>query len=89
MADTITDVTLTGDEFQDIYNATSITVGTSIAIQNKTTSMLLVQLQADQPEDDSTDGILIDDDVSVPYIVDSNENGCWVKGVGPINIQEL
>ena len=89
MSDTITDVILTGTEYQDLYDATGITVGVSIVIQNKSNTNIYLHKTASKPGALSTDGYILAPDLRSPVIVDANENGCWAKGVGPINVQTV
>lgn len=84
MANTIPDVTLNNLVYQELYTETGITVGTAIFIQNKTAS-IRIQIKDSQPFAASTDGVQIS-----PlefYMVDSGEQGVWVKGSGKICVQ--
>lgn len=86
MANTIPDISSVNGSFTDVYTSSGITVGTSIIIQNKSTSALYVQISALQPLSTSTDGVYIQ-----PYqfyVVDAGEVGCWIRGNGKICVQD-
>ena len=87
-ADTIPDIELTGVDYQDIYAATGITVGTSLIIQNKTTGKVWIQISATQPPANSTDGFLMEPDVNFFVLIEAGESGCWVFGNGPLGVRE-
>jgi hypothetical protein len=82
--DTIADKVLDGT-WQDAYALTSISVGTPLVIQNKSTSGLLVYLAAAAPLASATDGFYVGRNLSCD--VAGGESGCWVKGMGRTSIQ--
>jgi len=89
MADTRPDVILNGEEYQDLYAATGITVGTKLILFNKSTSDVSVILSATKPLNNDTKGIRIEIKGSIrAFTVDSGESGCWAKGWGPLSVQE-
>ena len=92
MADTIDDVILTGTAYQDVYAATSISVGTELILQNKSKNLMFVQISASQPTATSVNGFIL-----LPYTegrlastaqIDAGETGCWIIGTGPLGVQE-
>lgn len=89
MADTKPDVILNGTEYQDLYAATGIAVGTKLILFNKSTSDVRVILSATKPANNSTDGIIMEISGAMrPFSVDAGENGCWAKGFGPLSVQQ-
>lgn len=87
MADTIADVTLNGDVYQDLYTATGISVGDALIIQSKTNDDIYIQVSASQPSADSTDGYLLKS-IDPPVRVGTGASGCWALGKGPLSVQE-
>lgn len=83
MANSVPDVILTGD-WTDIYLATGFSVGTSILIQNKTSAGVLVYISATKPSNGTNGYCLLGTESCV---IDKSEAGCWVKGNGPICVQ--
>ena len=59
MADTIADVVLGGTAYQDLYDATSIAAGTTLIIQNKSTSKIWLQVKATTPAAASRAGVVV------------------------------
>ena len=60
MASTIPDVRLSKTAYLSLYTLTGITVGTSLIIQNKTSSNIYVQQTSTAPAVTSTDGIIVE-----------------------------
>lgn len=83
MANSIPDTVLTGG-WTDCYAATSIPIGTSITIQNKSSSIVLLYISATIPTS-QTDGKAIQ--LLETVTIEAGEAGCWCKGNGPIHIQ--
>ncbi len=88
MTDTLPDVILLEEEYQDLYAATGITVGKALLIQNKTMSNLFLQEGLTQPDPDDRSGILVDVNPNYLWSITSGSSGVWAFGAGPIHIQE-
>lgn len=89
MADTRPDVILNGEEYQDLYSETGITVGTKLILFNKSTSDVRVIISATKPANNSTNGIVMEVKGAMrPFTVDAGESGVFAKGFGPISVQE-
>ncbi len=85
MSDTLPDVKLLGVEYQDLYAATSITPGTHIAIQNKRSVAVYVQIAPNQPASTSTDGyLLLPNQVC---ILVGTISKAWAMGRSTISVQ--
>lgn len=56
MADTIADIYLQGNTYVDLYALTGILPGTSLVINNKSSSVAFLQVRASQPNANSNDG---------------------------------
>lgn len=87
MADTIPDILLDPETYSNIYALSSITTGTSVAVQNKTDSQVILQTILAQPTLGSTDGVIVEPWKMV--VVSSGEAGLWAIGDGSIGVQEL
>ncbi len=86
MADTLPDVLLSPDAYVDLFDATGITVGDAVIIQNKTSSTVVLQSIFTQPLVTNNDGTYI-----VPnnfIIVTAGSTGLWARGNGNISVQE-
>lgn len=81
---TIPDVTLTGTAYQDLYAATSIVVGTSVTVQNKSSKPIFLQNIASQPSASSTNGFTLLPNESINFT--GTIVGLWAKGVGPVAV---
>ncbi len=93
MANTLPDVMLTG-VWVDVYAATGLTVGNKIQIQNKSSSPMLLQIQASKPTEASLDGwMLYSGMLGASYEVGVSDipagSSVYVKGTGRINVQDL
>lgn len=83
MSDTLPDIQISNTEYSDINTLTGLAVGTSLAISNKSTSPILLQISSTKPADDSTDGELLSIN---PYstsvkVITSGENTVWAKSL--------
>ncbi len=90
MADTIADIPLTGAAYQDLYDATGITVGVSVIIQNKSMDRVWIQIKATTPTAASRDGYLLlggNDKTADSVTIAAGESGCWAFGSGPIGVR--
>lgn len=78
------DVVLTGTAYQNIYAATSITVGTAVTLQNKSSTPVTIQFASSAPLTSSTNGFVIPPlgFFSVPASV----VGLWAKGTGALAV---
>ncbi len=85
MSDTIPDVKLLGIEYQDLYDATGITPKTHVAIQNKRSVAVYVQVSPNQPASTSTDGyLLLPNQVCV---VIGTISRVWAMGRSTVSVQ--
>ena len=89
MSDTIDDVIIT-NTWNNIYSLSGISVGTSIQVQNKGSSYVLLAISATQPASGSLKGYVLE-----PFkacLVDAGETGLWGMTTGgeatsPLNVQ--
>tara|TARA_Y100000310_G_scaffold74348_1_gene70512 strand:- start:37267 stop:37572 length:306 start_codon:yes stop_codon:yes gene_type:complete len=100
MADTINNIILNAQGWQDMNVATGIPAGTEIVIQNQTNKHIYAYLGNTSPANtprperkeipDGSEGyILIPPFPAInERIVTAGENTVWLFGNGPINIQE-
>ncbi len=92
MSDTISDVPLAGAVYQDLYDATGITVGVSIIIQNKSMDRVWIYIKATVPSASSRDGYLLlggNDKKADSVTIGAGENGCWGFGSGPVSVRAV
>lgn len=85
MSDTLPDVKLLGVEYQDLYDATGITPTTHIAIQNKRSVAVYIQVAPNKPSSTSTDGYLL-----LPNkvcIVVGTISRVWAMGRSTVSVQ--
>lgn len=59
MADTIADISIDSTSFTNVNLASSIVEGTNVDIQNKSSSVMILQIQDATPSDTSADGYYI------------------------------
>lgn len=94
MADTLPDFSAPSDSWIDVYSQTSIPVGTSIAITNKSSYEVLIQEKATQPAADNNDGKPLATISTGTYqaTVTGTPSGVWLKSSGNspalVNVQE-
>lgn len=84
---TIPDVILTGTAYQNVYTATGIVVGTSVTVQNKSSTPVWLQNIALIPDSSSTNGWVL-----LPFdsiIVDGAIAGLWAFGHGPVGVEVI
>lgn len=85
MADSIADIVLTGADWQDGYALSSIAVGTSVQIQNKTSGRVFVFFKATKPAVAFDQGFVLDSyDI---YTVPASVTGLWLYGDGPVHVR--
>lgn len=87
MSLTLPDIILTQASYTNLYTASGITAGASIAVQNKSSSPIHVQVRATQPPASSRDGTVIDSLQQI-VVVGTPIPGVWAIGAGPIAVQE-
>lgn len=87
MADTIESVRIDGLEYQSANSLSGIAVGTSISIQNQTTDEVEFAISATKP-DVTFKGVVIPHEFDGVVTISAGENEVWIKGHGPVNIQE-
>lgn len=88
MPDTIPDVQLQNDAYEDVYTLTGITLNADVVIQNKSNTKVRIQEAAAQPAVDSKDGYLLEPDPRHRIKIINNTSKIWVKGAGCISVQE-
>lgn len=82
---TIADVQLDPKSYIEIYNATSITPGTQILVQNKSRGLVYVQNKDEQPPSTSSDGFIIAElDL---WVVPTGTMKAWFRGDGAIAVE--
>lgn len=82
---TLPDVQLNNNEYQDLYAATGIPSGTSVTIQNKSTSSIYLQNTSTSPNSTSSDGYLL---MSLHVVtVGGTIDGLWAKGSGKVHVE--
>ena len=85
MSDTLADVVLDNQSYQNVNLLSGIPVGTKVLLQYKGTSNLRVQLKPFQPASSSLDGLQLP---SIDmFMVDSGESIIWAKGTGRLCVQ--
>lgn len=88
MATTIPDIVVSSTSYTNIYTATSISVGTSVIIQNKGGYAVFLQTVSSIPSASSQDGVIL-----LPMemlVVDSGESGLFARaffGSSKLSIQ--
>lgn len=87
MSDTIPDIHLQGEDYEDIYLLSGITATTSVVIQNKTFGGVLIQINSTKPAKHSTDGFLLIPTQSC--LIDGKITKIWAKGKCSISVQEV
>lgn len=85
MLNTLPDIILNGEEYENIYSLIGIPVGTALIIQNKSIWDIQVVKKATQPPL-NTKGYIVAADPRFTLEISSGENGCWVLGKGPIKV---
>jgi hypothetical protein len=86
MTDTISDVTLLGVVYQDIYTATSIVIGTPLVVQNKSaTNLVYLQISATIPTANDEDGRILYPGKEV--FITGATTGLWAKGHGRLHVE--
>lgn len=94
MADTIPDVTVSNTEWTNLNTATSIAIGNSMVISNKSNEQILLQISPTQPLVSSRDGEFLDNFPSLYSTrrVSAGENAVWAisttKESGKVSVQE-
>jgi len=87
VSDTIPDVLLQGVEYEDIYEETGITSGTSVTIQSKALGGVYIQIKSTQPDAKSKDGYLLMPNQSC--LIDGTISKIWAIGKCAISVQEV
>jgi len=88
MADTLPNISLPPQEWVDIYNQSSITVGTQILVQNIGVCDVYLRSQAAKPTDDEAHQIIGRGQFAVN---DFGDAGAWAycRAGGSINVRLL
>ena len=87
MSDTVPDILLKGEDYEDIYLLSGISSTTSVVIQNKTFGGVLIQINSTKPSKNSTDGYLLMPTQSC--LIDGTITKIWAKGKCAISVQEV
>ena len=86
MANTLPSINLTGTDWVNLNTASGIAVGTSIEIQNQSSTALLVSISPTKPTLDFK-GFIIPPLPAEIATISANESIVWVLGSGPVNVQ--
>ena len=87
MADSIADIVLAGAAWQDAYVLSSIAVGTTVVIQNKTSGYVSLYIKATIPLVDTSACYSMASGESLP--LPASLTGIWLFGDGPVHIRSL
>ena len=87
MADSVVDITLTGADWQDAYALSSIAVGTTVVVQNKTSGFVSLFIKATKPTADFSAGYSLASGEAIT--LPSSLTGIWLYGDGPVHIRSL
>lgn len=83
MSDTIPDITAPLNDWVDVYDETSITVGTELVVTNKSTYPILLYINASEPAATVTDGEVLDSSgIYSRLTIDAGESGLWARSLG-------
>ena len=87
MADSIADIVLTGTDWQDAYALSSIAVGTTVVIQNKSSGFVNLYIKATKPTSEFDNGysLVSGEAITLP----ASLSGIWLFGEGPVHIRSL
>lgn len=85
MSDTLNAITLQGD-WVDLNSTYEIANGTTLIIQNQTSSWVEVAISATEPLEDFR-GMMIPSDIAFPATVVPDINPVWIRGKGPVSVQ--
>lgn len=94
MANTIPDISVSTEDWVDVYTLTNIAVGTSLLLNNKGGGNILYQERATKPDALSEDGVLIgtiSTGTNNPSI-SGTPTGVWLKAVSigcKVNVREV
>ena len=87
MADSVVDIVLTGTTWQDAYTLSSIAVGTTVVIQNKTSGFVSLFIKATIPLVDTSAGYSLASGEAIT--MPASLTGIWLFGDGPVHIRSL
>lgn len=87
MADSIADIVLLGADWQDAYVLSSIAVGTTVVVQNKTSGFVSLFIKATKPTADFGAGYSLASGEALT--VSAAVTGVWLFGEGPVHIRSL
>lgn len=83
---TLPDIVLNNNSYIDIYSMTGIAVGTTLLVQNKSSTGFYLQLKESQPSPTNIDGSVLQ-----PYefllIKTTAPVKLWVRGSGRLSVQ--
>lgn len=86
MTDTINDIILTGDAYQDVYTLSSIVIGTPLVVQNKSaTNLIYLQIATTAPAASDIDGKILYPGKEL--FVTGATTGLWAKGLGRLHVE--
>lgn len=86
MANTLPSINLTGTDWQNLNTLTSIAVGTSIEIQNQSSSVVILAISPTKPALDFK-GFIVPPLPSEIAAIGAGESTVWALGSGPVNVQ--
>lgn len=89
MADSLPNITVDSESWIDLYDASGITVGNQLVVQNVGQTRILLHTGASAPDD--TVGFNVLPVNSIPYVNQENSTGEWAKSVdadGSVNVGE-
>lgn len=87
MADSVDDIVLTGADWQDAYALSSIAVGTTVVIQNKTSGYVYLYIKATKPTSEFDNGYALNSGEALT--LPASLTGIWLYGEGPVHIRSL
>ena len=91
MADTLTNVPVSHQQWVNLYTVTGLAVGTRLQIQNVGQTRILLHTGADTPTDADGFNVLSSDGDLPVFINQENSTGEWARSVdsdGSVNVGE-
>lgn len=86
MSDTIPNVEISEDVYVDVNTLASLSAGTSMVLENKSTVRVRLQIAVGQPAADSIDGEVLYEGghLNSIKVVTAGENTLWAKSFGKV-----
>lgn len=87
MSDTIPDISLGPDVYVDLNTLSGVAVGTPLVVSNKSHSPIRLQQVATQPDDNSTEGMILAHMLhpNARLVLDAGESTLWGKSGSTTN----